>query len=107
MNISPEGIHRIKRYRGVSLIVYDDDTNQPCIGYGHRLTLDEHFAVPIDASDAQSFLGNDLQRIVVECLLRWNKMRDPITGALVASPGLTERRRSEAEAWPDPTPRTP
>lgn len=36
---------------------------------------------------------------VPEELAKWNKVRDPKTKALVASPGLTKRRLAEAALW--------
>lgn len=37
---------------------------------------------------------------IVFALMKWNKARNPKTGKLEVSSGLTRRRASEAKAWP-------
>jgi lysozyme len=61
MQISSKGLALIKKFEGLSLVVYDD-VGHPAIGYGHDLLSDETYPYGIDIDFAVKLLLRDVSK---------------------------------------------
>ena len=60
-NITQNGLDLIKRFEGLSRIVYFCPAGYPTIGYGHVVKDDEDFSAGIDEAQAEELLRQDAQ----------------------------------------------
>ncbi|POP45219.1 lysozyme [Superficieibacter electus] len=68
LTISPAGIALIKKYQGLNLEQYQDESGLWVIGYGHMIACYENFAGPLTPETAEALLMLDIQRC--QCLLQ-------------------------------------
>lgn len=72
MNVSPEGIAKIREHEGCVLTVYNDQAGRPTIGVGHLIVPGESYpGGTITQQQADELLAKDLRRTVegvIACL---------------------------------------
>ena len=72
MNVSPEGVAKIREHEGCVLSVYNDQAGLPTIGVGHLIVPGESYpGGKITQEQADELLAKDLRRTVdgvVACL---------------------------------------
>lgn len=68
LTISLAGIELIKKYQGLNLEQYQDESGLWVIGYGHMIACYENFAGPLTPETAEALLILDIQRC--QCLLQ-------------------------------------
>lgn len=63
MNVSPEGIAKIREHEGCVLRVYNDQAGRPTIGVGHLIVPGESYPTgTITIEQADELLAKDLKR---------------------------------------------
>lgn len=65
ISYSDDAINTIKRFEGFVPNVYECPAGKPTIGYGHQITLDDHYTnfTELSEADAEKLLKDDLNKM--------------------------------------------